>query len=128
MRVVLWIYIALFAALAVWGLVDPEMDETPADMAVDAVLSFAMLFGMVGYAIRLDSPRLIAAWKIVAPLLVVGYVVQIVLAVLELSKPDPEMTVIEQRALLAFALVVVTMFVSPAFAINFRFARARNLP
>lgn len=127
MRVALWIYIAVYAALAVWSQIDPDPEETAADLILDAVLSSALLFGMVGYALRLDWRRVIAAWKFVAPLLVVGYVVQLIMLVSS-EQPDPEMTVVQHRVLLAFAFVVVTMFVSPAFVINFRFARARHLP
>ena len=127
MRIGLWVYIAAFVGICVASLVDPEFRGTRGEMILDLVLSAVALTGLVAYALRVDSPRMIAAWKFVAPALLVGFIVQLIVEWPSLVAPDPELTRTEHQVMLAITLVVSTLFLAPAVIVNFRFARGRHL-
>ena len=126
MKIVLWIYIAAFLAVVVFGLVDPDPSETQLDLVADFVLSTVTLIGLVAYAMDFRAPRLIAAWKFVAPAILIGYVMQIVVEWASLTARDPELTLAEQRVILGIALAVTALFLAPAIIVNFRLASARD--
>ncbi len=127
MHIALWIYIAAYLALTVFGLINPEMRGTPADAVIEVVLSSIALAGMVAYAIRLNAPRMIAAWRFVAPMLLIGYVVQLIMEWPELSAREPEMSQTEHYVFLTIALCFGILFIAPSVIVNFRFARAKHL-
>jgi hypothetical protein len=74
-----------------------------------------------------QKPGLIAAWKFVAPAILLGFVMQIVVDWSSLITPDPEMTLAEQRVALGIALTVAALFLTPAIIVNFRLASAQHL-
>lgn len=127
MRIGLWVYIAAFVGICVASLVDPELRGTRGEMILDLVLSAVALTGLVAYALGVNAPRMMAAWRFVAPALLVGYIVQLFIEWPSLAAPDPELTRTEHQVMLAITLVVSTLFLAPAIIVNFRFARGRHL-
>ena len=127
MRIGLWVYIAAFVGICVASLADPELRGTRGEMILDLVLSVVALTGLVAYALRVDAQRMIAAWRFVAPALLVGYIVQLFVEWPSLVAHDPEMTRAEHQGILVITLIVSTLFLAPAIVVNFRFARARHL-
>jgi hypothetical protein len=128
--VLLWLYIAAYAAVAVVSWLDDEgPPETPAEFAFDVVLAVLLFVGMILYARRVQQPLLIRAWKFVAPAILIAQIVQLVLAWPELSAPDPEMdlSATAQKVIVAAVLFAVALFLAPAHIVNFRFARSRPL-
>jgi hypothetical protein len=123
----LWVYISAFFGIFVFGLIDPEARGTPGEMLLDTLLSTIALTGLIAYAIRLDAPRLIAAWRFVAPAFLAGLILQLIADWPSLMDPDPELTRTEHSVLLGIGLVAVALFLAPAVIVNFRFASARHL-
>ena len=126
-RVVLWLYIAAYATIAVVSSLDPDPKETLLEFGFGVLLTLLTLVGMILYARGVANRQLIAAWRVVPPLLVAGTIGLLVFAWPALTAPDPELTVTEQRVILAVALVVAAAVEVPAIIINFRFARGRHL-
>ena len=122
MKIALWVYIAAFVGIWVATIADPELRGTPAEVVVDFVLSAVTVIGLIAYAIDLHKPRLIAAWKFIAPALLLGFVMQMTVEAFALSPPDPELTLAEHRVMLAAALAVTSLFLAPAIIVNFRLA------
>ena len=127
MRVALWLYIALFVTICVLIQLDPESTETPAETAFDVVITTITLIGLVAYALRLNVPRMIAAWKFVAPALLITFIVELIIAWPEMMAPDPELSSTEHYAIVSLALAATVLLLTPAVIVNFRFARARHL-
>lgn len=123
----LWTYIATFAVLSVLAGVDDEVKETATERGLDILLSTVTLVGLVAYAVRLAAPTLIHIWKAVAPLILIGYLIQLASAWPELVAADPELTAREQFYIVSVVLAVFTLFLVPAIVINFRFARGQHL-
>lgn len=127
MRVLLWLYIALLVTFWAMSLIDPDSSETPAEIAFDVVRTVILLIGVVAYALRLNVPRMIAAWRFVAPALVIALVAELVLVWPELMIRDPELSPTEHYVVVGVALGAVVLLLTPAVVVNFRFARARHL-
>ncbi len=122
MKIGLWVYIAAFTGIWVATVADPELRGTTTELAVDFVLFAVTLAGLIAYAIDLHKPRLIAAWKFIAPALLLGFVVQMTVEAFSLSAPDPGLSLAEQRVMLGIALAVTALFLAPAIIVNFRLA------
>jgi hypothetical protein len=128
-RVALWVYIVMFVCLSVHGAIDDE-STAPASLlvsAVDVAVSLLTIAGLFFYALRARNRRLIASWRVIAPLLPATEILLLIPELPELLVPDPDFTVAETTVLLAFALVFVSALLVPAFVINFRFAKGRHL-
>jgi hypothetical protein len=125
----LWTYVALFTLLSVLGWLDDESGTgAQIESAVDFVVSVTTIAGLTFYALRLQTPKLIAAWKVVAPLILAAEVVLLVLRWPDLVAHDPEFSAAENQVLLAVGLTFAAALLIPAFIINFRFANGRHLP
>jgi hypothetical protein len=125
----LWTYIALFVLISVLASLDDESSArgTQIESAVDFVVSIVTVVGLILYALRVRQPRLIATWKIIAPLILAAEIVLLVLRWPELVARDPEFSAAENHALLAIGLTLAAALLIPAIIINFRFANGRHL-
>src|SRR5262245_52878826 len=93
--IALWFYIAAFAALTVGSWAVPETRGSGVELVVDIVVSLATLVGLLAYATHVAVRELIAAWKVVAPLILLGSVLQLVLEWPRLATGDPELPAAE---------------------------------
>jgi hypothetical protein len=126
-RIALWTYIALFVLISVLAALDDEPGATPIEPAVDVVVSIATVAGLFFYALRLRNPRLMGAWKVIAPLILAAEIGLLLFRWPELVAPDPELSATEHRVFLAVALTLAAALLVPAIVLNFRFAFGRHL-
>ena len=126
-RAALWIYIGTFAVLSVLAWLDDEIKETPLERTLDILLSTVTMVGLVAYAVRVSARGLIGTWKVVAPLIMIGYIAQVASAWPDLVVADPDLTAREQYYVVLIVLAAVTIFLVPAVVINFRLARGVHL-
>lgn len=126
--IALWTYIALFVLISVLAWLDDESSaRTQIESAVDFVVSIVTVAGLIFCALRVREPRLLAMWKVTAPLILAADIVLLVLRWPELVAHDPELSAAENHALLAIGLTLTAALLIPAIIINFRFANGRHL-
>lgn len=126
--IALWVYIALFVLISVLAWLDDESSaRVQIESAVDVAVSIVTVAGLIFYALRVRTPRLIATWKIIAPLILAAEIVLLVMRWPELVAHDPEFSAAENHALLAIGLTLTAALLIPAIIINFRFANGRHL-
>ena len=125
-QMALWLYIAVVGSFLIWAFFEPGDPATPVlDLVLDGVLMLAVI-GLVLYAVKVSQPALLSAWKVVAPLILIGSVVLLATVILDL-KPDPEMSRLGNVLLPMVVIGAFALAGLPLIVVNFRFARGRHL-
>lgn len=118
MRVALAVYAAVYIFMIAHTIVTDLKSKEPLwDVASDAVLLPLGLVGVILYGFDVANPDLKLAWKLVAPLIVVGQVATNLFGRYLYKK-----RVIPERDAVWFADIVAFMLLLPMFLANLAFA------
>ena len=91
MQIVLLLYLAFFVALSAATVVDDLRSKAPKwETLADIILPMLAFTGMVLYIARYDATEIKLAWKLIGPLIAVGYIVSIVVSRRRVLEAIPE--------------------------------------
>ena len=123
-NVALGAYFLLYAGINVADFLDPETRGGPSEFGTNLVLFLVGSIGLIAYAVRFADSRMIAAWKVVAPLFVIGQVAAMVVFPLP---QDPALSARDNGTLAMMVLALVSVVLAPLVVIHFRFAAGKHL-
>ncbi len=123
-NITLWGYFLLYAAINMADFLDPETRGGAPEFGLNVLLFLIGSTGLIAYTLRAANPRMIAGWKIVAPLFLIGQIAAMVLFPLP---QDPALSARENGTLAMMVLALVTVVLAPLVVIHFRFAAGKHL-
>ncbi len=123
-NIALWGYFLLYAGINMADFFDPETRGGSAEFGVNLVLFLVGSIGLVAYAVRVEAPRMIGLWRVVAPLFLIG---QITAMVMFPIPQDPSLSARDNGTITMIVLVLVALLLTPLMVIHFRFAAGRHI-
>lgn len=124
----LWLYIALYSGLSVWGIREDVVQGAPSWKAISSTVGNALgIGGMIVWVGGLRSPEIQALWTWVFPLLLLQAAVEARFEYrVRLGRllPDADLEDAQMRSLMATSLVIGVLLAIPFFLINYWVAYA----
>jgi hypothetical protein len=123
-NIILWGYFLLYAGINMADFFDPETRGGAPEFGLNVLLFLIGSTGLIAYILRITDARMIAAWKVVAPMFLIG---QIAAMVLFPIPQDPALSARDNGTLAMMVLALVSVVLAPLVAIHFRFAAGKHL-
>ena len=123
-NLLLWGYFLLYAGINMADFLDPETRGGAREFGLNLLLFLIGSCGLIAYTVRAADPRLISAWRIMAPLFVAG---QIAAMALFPIPQDPGLSARDNGTVAMMVLALVALMLAPMVVIHFRFAAGKHL-
>lgn len=123
-NITLWGYFLLYAGINLADFLGPETRGGAPEFGLNVLLFLIGSTGLIAYTVRAADPRMIAAWKVVAPLFLIGQIAAMVLFPLP---QDPALSARDNGTVAMMVLTLVAVVMTPLVVIHFRFAARKHL-
>ena len=123
-----WLYIALYTGLSLWGIREDLVHRAPAWKSVSSTAGNALgIGGMIVWVTGLCSPQIQELWTWVFPFLLVQAALEARYEYrVRLGRilPEADLEDAQMRSLIATSLVIGVVMAVPFFVLNYRVAYA----